>query len=79
MARIEIATLLTQSKLMQSQLVTLTEQLTELAKEMTDYRALWKVTEDFTHLMQKECEFGCEPHDERPLLSRKGCLSNMKA
>ncbi|QQP10298.1 IS110 family transposase [Lysinibacillus agricola] len=37
MARIEIATLLTQYKLMQSQLDTLTEQLTELAKEMTDY------------------------------------------
>lgn len=40
MARIEIATLLTQYKLMQSQLVTLTEQLTELAKEMTDYEYL---------------------------------------
>lgn len=40
MARIEIATLLTQYKLMQSQLDTLTEQLTELAKEMTDYEYL---------------------------------------
>lgn len=40
MARIEIATLLTQYKLMQSQLETLTEQLTELAKEMTDYEYL---------------------------------------
>ena len=40
MARIEIATLLTQYKLMQNQLVTLTEQLTELAKEITDYEYL---------------------------------------
>ena len=40
MARIEIATLLTQYKLMQSQLDTLTEQLTELAKEMTEYEYL---------------------------------------
>lgn len=40
MARIEIATLLTQYKLMQSQLDTLTEQLTDLAKEMTDYEYL---------------------------------------
>ncbi|MFJ7734688.1 IS110 family transposase [Lysinibacillus sp. NPDC097231] len=40
MARIEIATLLTQYKLKQSQLDTLTEQLTELAKEMTDYEYL---------------------------------------
>ncbi len=40
MARIEIATLLTQYKLMQSQLDTLAEQLTELAKEMMDYEYL---------------------------------------
>lgn len=40
MARIEIATLLTQYKLMQSQIDTLTEQLSKLAKEMTDYEYL---------------------------------------
>ncbi|KOP69756.1 transposase [Lysinibacillus sp. FJAT-14745] len=40
MARIEIATLLTQYKLMRSQIDTLTEQLSKLAKEMTDYEYL---------------------------------------
>lgn len=43
MARIEIATLLQQHYLMQEQLNTLTEQLIELAKQMTDYDYLSSV------------------------------------
>jgi len=43
MARIEIATLLHQYKLMQHQLDALTEQLIELSKEMTDYEYLSSV------------------------------------
>ena len=43
MARIEIATLLQQHRLMQEQLDTLTEQLSELAKQMTDYEYLASV------------------------------------
>ena len=43
MARIEIATLLQQHHLMQEQLDTLTEELIELAKQMTDYEYLTSV------------------------------------
>lgn len=43
MARIEIATLLQQHQLMQDQLNTLTEQLIELAKQMTEYEYLTSV------------------------------------
>lgn len=43
MARIEIATLLSQRKLMQQQLDDLTEQLIEFAKQMTDYEYLASV------------------------------------
>ncbi|MFJ7952468.1 transposase, partial [Lysinibacillus sp. NPDC096418] len=43
MARIEIATLLAQYKLMQNQLDALTEQLIELSKEITDYEYLGSV------------------------------------
>ena len=43
MARIEIATLLQQHHLMQDQLDTLTEQLIDLAKQMTDYDYLTSV------------------------------------
>ena len=43
MAKYEIATLLSQIKLMQAQLDELTVQLTELAKQMTDYDYLASV------------------------------------
>lgn len=43
MAKLEIATLLSQHKLMQAQLDELTAQLTELAKQMTDYEYLASV------------------------------------
>ena len=67
MARIEIATLLTQYKLMQSQLVTLTGQLTELAKEMTDYEYLNSVPgiSDVT-IVELLSEVGSLTHYEHP-------------